>query len=80
MGTTSSAAAYARFMSTKLISPEFQSCEREGVDQGLHNYLLHAGNLGTVQMFDQKSGPLVDMKVGESIRWGEGGGGGIGCR
>lgn len=71
IATIAQATTYAREMSTALLSAAFQKCERGGVDQGLHNYLLHSGVVGDVLRFDLTSGPLVDMQVRSKTRGAE---------
>lgn len=63
LATSSFAIEYARQMSTGILSSAFQACEEDGVEKGLHNYLLYSGGVQGVLRFDQASGPLIDVEV-----------------
>ncbi|CAM9296723.1 unnamed protein product [Discosporangium mesarthrocarpum] len=63
LGTTEHVLVYAQQMSKHLLSRRFQRCERNGVDQGLHNYLLHTDNVRGVIRFDQSNGPVANMQA-----------------
>mmetsp|Transcript_25763 Transcript_25763/g.42987 ORF Transcript_25763/g.42987 Transcript_25763/m.42987 type:complete len:551 (-) Transcript_25763:52-1704(-) len=54
-----SSPAYAAVKGNK-----FPTCERNGVDQGVHNVLVHSGALGhlNVQRWGQKEGPVANMQ------------------
>lgn len=66
LGTATFAIQYARQMSQGISSPAFQACEKAGVEQGLHNYVLYTGGVQGVLRFDQSSGPVVDIPVSHS--------------
>lgn len=63
LATSSFAIEYARQMSIGILSSAFQTCEKAGVEKGLHNYLLYSGGVKGVLRFDQSSGPLIDVQV-----------------
>ncbi|CAM9275307.1 unnamed protein product, partial [Hapterophycus canaliculatus] len=65
LGTSSSAADYARQMSNGLLSPSFQACESAGVDAGLQEYLVYGGGMPGVLRFDQATGPVADVQAGK---------------
>ena len=64
MGTASGMLHYFKAMSEILqgrhsLSPYFPQCERNGVDQGIHNVLLHAGIVPGLQHHSQSTFPSV---------------------
>lgn len=67
LATSRYATEYARQMSEGLSSAAFQACETPGVEKGLHNYLLYTGGMKGVLRFDQSSGPVIDVQVGEVV-------------
>jgi len=56
---------YVDQMADTMVTPEFSKCERNGVDQGVHNVLLHTGRVdrGVVRTFDQRTGPVANMQA-----------------
>lgn len=40
----------------------FPSCERNGVDQGVHNVLVHTGNILSLKQWTQSNGPVANMQ------------------
>jgi hypothetical protein len=44
----------------------FPGCERNGVDQGVHNVIVHTHALGTtaIKMYSQVDGPVANMQAG----------------
>ena len=64
LGTASGMLHYIKTMSEILqgrhaLSPFFPKCERNGVDQGIHNVLLHAGIVPGLQHHSQSTFPSV---------------------
>lgn len=45
-------------------SNKFPGCERNGVDQGVHNVLLHNSIIPHVKLFAQGDGPVANMQAG----------------
>jgi hypothetical protein len=41
LGTIDEMTEYIKLMTEKILSPDFAKCERNGVDQGIHNVLVH---------------------------------------
>lgn len=41
----------------------FPSCERNGVDQGVHNVLVHTGNIPSMKVWTQGAGPVANMQA-----------------
>ncbi|CAM9713655.1 unnamed protein product, partial [Phaeothamnion confervicola] len=62
-GMAANAKAYVAAMAKQLLSEPLQRCERNGVDQGVHNYLIHIGAIPDVQTFGQESGPVANMQM-----------------
>ena len=43
---------------------EFAQCERNGVDQGVHNVLIHTDRINSpLFKYDQMSGPVANMQA-----------------
>jgi len=64
VGTSDAIYDYVDKMAATMITAEFAKCERNGVDQGVHNVLLHTGKITTpVHQFDQRSGPVANMQA-----------------
>jgi hypothetical protein len=68
--TGAAAAAGGQYPSSK-----FPSCERNGVDQGVHNVLVHQHKIPHVKVWGQRDGPVANMqaelydnKVGTEVR------------
>lgn len=68
LGTSILAIEYARQMSLGISSEVFRHCEKEGIGEALHNYLLYSGGVRGVLRFDQTSGPVVNIEVRLSSR------------
>lgn len=52
--------AYDRIMATDL----FRQCERNGVDQGIHNVIIHEEMVSNVTLFTQEDGPIAHLQNG----------------
>lgn len=44
-------------------SSKFPSCERNGVDQGVHNVLVHQNKIPNVKIWGQRDGPVANMQA-----------------
>jgi hypothetical protein len=42
---------------------KFPTCERNGVDQGTHNYILHKGYVSNLHIWSQFDGPVMNMQA-----------------
>lgn len=42
---------------------KFPQCERNGVDQGVHNVLVHSGDLSNLKIFSQSDGPVANLQA-----------------
>ena len=40
----------------------FPSCERNGVDQGIHNVLVHSNVMSNVKIWQQSTAPVANMQ------------------
>ena len=47
----------------KSIKHQFPTCERNGVDQGLHNVLVYNNAIPKLMKWDQSSGPVANMQA-----------------
>lgn len=47
----------------KAIKHQFPKCERNGVDQGLHNVLVYNNAIPKMMKWDQSSGPVANMQA-----------------
>ena len=56
---------YVDLMASTMTTAEFAKCERNGVDQGVHNVLLHTERVkkDVVRQFDQRTGPVANMQA-----------------
>eukprot|EP01033_Poteriospumella_lacustris_P007502 gene7502-5392_t len=45
------------------LSAKFPSCERNGVDQGVHNVLVHRGALAPVTVWMQQDSPVANLQA-----------------
>jgi len=52
--------AYAHIMNTEL----FRKCERNGVDQGIHNVIVYEKLVTNVTLFTQEDGPIAHLQSG----------------
>jgi len=66
MGTTAEVVAYLKAMSETMETEAFAKCERNGVDQGVHNVLVHTGRIQGVQVLDQGSGWVANLQAGRA--------------
>ncbi|EKX34551.1 hypothetical protein GUITHDRAFT_48159, partial [Guillardia theta CCMP2712] len=69
LGTTMHVQSYLDAMAKEINGPNFAACERNGVDQGIHNVLVHQGSLPGLHVLDQYNGPVAHLqsKVGMSF-------------
>ena len=64
LGTSGEILDYLSKMSSTMSTPSFAKCERNGVDQGVHNVLVHTGQIPSIHMHDQSTGPVANMQAG----------------
>lgn len=50
-------------INNKALSNKFPTCERNGVDQGIHNVLVHMKLLPSLHLYDQRSGPVANLQA-----------------
>lgn len=51
-------------MSDTMSTDEFAKCERNGVDQGVHNVLIHTNKIASpLFKYDQMTGPVANMQA-----------------
>jgi hypothetical protein len=62
MGTTREVMVYTRLMTDKINAPDFAACERNGVDQGMHNVFIHHGDIPTMRVENQTAGYVANMQ------------------
>eukprot|EP00960_Hanusia_phi_P003325 97807-Hanusia_phi.AAC.2 len=62
LGTTMHVQAYLDAMSNEILRPGFSTCERNGVDQGIHNVIVHQGSLPGLHILDQYNGPVAHLQ------------------
>ena len=72
MGDIDSVTEYLRLMSSiisssgvesKQLGSRFPQCERNGVDQGVHNVLVHKKLIPQMRMFDHRAGPVANLQA-----------------
>jgi len=63
MGTFTAVYAYLKAMTDKIVSADFQKCERNGVDQGIHNVVLHKNMVSNVIFHRQSNGVVAHMQA-----------------
>jgi len=66
MGSAVEVEAYLKLMSETMETAEFAKCERNGVDQGVHNVLVHTGQIPGLVVRDQRTGWVANMQSGLS--------------
>lgn len=64
MGTMEEVKAYLKLMTDTIETGSFAKCERNGVDQGVHNVLVHTQRIKELVVHDQKSGWVANMQAG----------------
>jgi len=64
MGTMHEVKAYLKLMTDTIETDSFAKCERNGVDQGVHNVLVHTQRIQELVVLDQKSGWVANMQAG----------------
>jgi hypothetical protein len=42
---------------------KFPSCERNGVDQGIHNVLVHTDQIENIVIFNQATSPVLNLQA-----------------
>jgi len=62
---------YLKAFTNKILDPDFAACERNGVDQGIHNVLVykkmqHLPDIHKIVFEHQSSGVVAHMQVAES--------------
>jgi hypothetical protein len=58
---------YLSQMQETMETEQFAKCERNGVDQGVHNVLVHTNKLSHLTIKDQKSGWVANMQSGRAV-------------
>lgn len=61
------ALAYAKQMSAVISNPDFANCERNGVDQGVHNVLVHDKRVRGVQIVPQRASLVANLQAGVAV-------------
>lgn len=68
IGDRASMLGYLSMMSGEMSKPSFKECERNGVDQGVHNVLVHTGRLEDggvrVKVHRQGGGTVANLQAG----------------
>ncbi len=69
-GTYAEMLLYLKAFSKKILAPDFAACERNGVDQGIHNVLVykkmqHLPNIRKIVFEHQSSGVVAHMQAAE---------------
>ncbi|KAJ8602258.1 hypothetical protein CTAYLR_003638, partial [Chrysophaeum taylorii] len=57
------ALAYAKQMSAVVSNPDFVNCERNGVDQGVHNVLLHERRVRGAKIVPQRGALVANLQA-----------------
>ena len=52
-----------RIVEGKSSEAKFPSCERNGVDQGIHNVLVHTKQIENLVIFNQASSPVLNLQA-----------------
>jgi len=65
--TEQAAREFSRGAPAIKLTPKFPSCERNGVDQGVHNQLVHSKCIPDVDRFWQNDGPVANMQGGQAV-------------
>ncbi len=47
----------------KMSGVGFPQCERNGVDQGVHNVLVHTGKIHHLKVWSQKQSPVLNLQA-----------------
>jgi hypothetical protein len=64
MGTVGEVESYLKLMTDTMETEAFAKCERNGVDQGVHNVLVHTQRIAGLVVHDQKSGWVANLQAG----------------
>ena len=64
---TGDTAEIASVRSTVYKASKFPSCERNGVDQGIHNVLVHNKLIPNIKVWSQASSPVANMQAKVAI-------------
>jgi hypothetical protein len=65
--------AYLDLMSKYILSPAVRKCERNGVDQGIHNVIVHVDPIPRLHMLSHKDGLIANLQGKDSvIKYNEG--------
>jgi len=65
MGTSEEALFYLQQMSESMETEAFAKCERNGVDQGVHNVLVHTERLPGLKVYDAANGWVANLQGGK---------------
>ncbi|EKX33292.1 hypothetical protein GUITHDRAFT_51279, partial [Guillardia theta CCMP2712] len=63
MGTMDAVKSYLQAMSEHIMKQEFAACERNGVDQGVHNVLVHTDKIPHLRVNRQDDGLVANMQA-----------------
>jgi hypothetical protein len=59
LGSAAAVAAYTSLMAAEILKPSFEACERNGVDQGIHNVLVYSGVIQNLTLLGPTDGVVV---------------------
>ena len=63
MGTTQAMLGYTGTIDEEIRGPDFARCERNGVDQGMHNVYIHLGKIRHMKVMEQGVGFVANMQA-----------------
>lgn len=63
IGTRDTALRYAKQMSAVISNPAFAHCERNGVDQGVHNVLVHEKRVPNAVVVPQRNSGVANLQA-----------------
>ena len=62
LGSSSAVAAYTSLMAAEILKPNFESCERNGVDQGIHNVLVYSNMIQNLTILGPSDGVVIHVQ------------------
>ena len=67
LGSATAVASYASLMAAEILKPHFEACERNGVDQGIHNVLVYSSVIQNLTLIGPSDGEVIHVQNTQPI-------------
>jgi hypothetical protein len=67
LGSATAVASYTSLMAAEILKPHFEACERNGVDQGIHNVLVYSSVIQNLTLLGPTDGAVIHVQNTQPI-------------